>query len=82
MKNIKLKLKFKEQKGSITLFVLLSILFFIVVLVGLYINSSNKIQKQQREIEKIKNQYETQNVNDLYNKIYEKNYNDIMENNL
>lgn len=69
MKNI--KLKFNEQKGSITLFVLVSMLFFVIVLMGLYINSSNKIQKQQREIEKIQKQYEKQDINDLYNKIYD-----------
>ena len=69
---MKFKSKIKEQKGSITLFVLVSIMFFVIVLVGLYINSSNKIQKQQREIEKVQKSYEKENVNDLYNKTYEK----------
>lgn len=69
---MKFKSRFKEQKGSITLFVLVSIMFFIVVLVGLYINSSYKIQKQQKEIEKIQKSYEKENANDLYNKTYEK----------
>lgn len=69
---MKFKSKIKEQKGSITLFVLVSIMFFVVVLVGLYINSSNKIQKQQREIEKVQKSYEKENVNDLYDKTYEK----------
>ena len=64
------KRKFKEEKGAITLFVLISILFFVIVLVGLYINSSNKIQKQQAEIDKIQKTYETQNIDDVYNKVY------------
>ena len=73
-----MKLKIKEQNGSITLFVLISIIFFVVVLVGIYINSSNKIQKQQKEIQKIQNSYETENIDNLYNKTYEKNKNNII----
>lgn len=68
---MKFKSKIKEQKGSITLFVLLSILFFVIVLVGLYINSSYKIQKQQKELERIQKSYNTENINDIYNKTYE-----------
>lgn len=69
---MKIKIKLKEQNGSITLFVLLSIMFFVIVLVGLYVNSSYKFQKQQQEIEKIQKSYNTENINDLYNKTYEK----------
>lgn len=69
---MKFKSKIKEQKGSITLFVLVSIMFFIVVLVGVYINSSYKIQEQEREIEKVQKSYEKENVNELYNRTYEK----------
>lgn len=66
------KSKMKEQKGSITLFVLLSILFFVMVLMGLYVNSSNKIQKQQKEIEKVQESYNTENISELYDKTYKK----------
>ncbi len=62
----------KEQKGSITLFVLISIMFFVVVLVGLYANSNNKIQKQQRELEKIQKSYNKININELYEETYNK----------
>ena len=68
---MKFKSKIKEQKGSITLFVLVSIMFFVIVLVGLYVNSSYKIQKQEKEIEKIQKNYEKENIDDLYNKAYE-----------
>lgn len=61
--------KIREEKGSITLFVLISIMFFVIVLVGLYITSSNKIQKQQQELEQIQKKYDTQNIDDLYNSI-------------
>lgn len=66
------KSNIKEQKGSITLFVLISIMFFVIVLMGLYINSSYKMQKQQREIEQIQKSYNKENIDDLYNKAYEK----------
>lgn len=69
---MKIKLRLKEHNGSITLFVLLSIMFFVIVLVGLYVNSSYKFQKQQQDIEKIQKSYNTENINDLYNKTYEK----------
>ena len=60
----------KKEQGSITLFVLLSIMFFVIVLVGLYINSSNKIQKQQKEIDKIQKEYETEDINEVYLKVF------------
>lgn len=66
------KSNIKEQKGSITLFVLLSIMFFVVVLMGLYINSSYKLQKQQKDIEQIQKSYNKENIDDLYNRAYEK----------
>lgn len=69
---MKFKSKLKEQNGSITLFVLLSIMFFVIVLMGLYINSSYKVQKQEQDIEKIQKNYNTENINELYNKAYEK----------
>ena len=71
---MKFKSKIKEQKGSITLFVLLSIMFFVIVLVGLYTNSSYKIQKQQKEVEKIEKSYNTEDINQLYEKTYNKFY--------
>ena len=69
---MKFKSKIKEQKGSITLFVLVSIMFFVIVLVGLYVNSSYKIQKQQKEIEKIQKNYNKENINELYEETYNK----------
>lgn len=69
---MRFKSKIKEQRGSITLFVLVSIMFFIIVLVGLYVNSNYKIQKQQKEIEKIQKNYNTENIDELYEKTYNK----------
>ena len=62
-------MKIKEQKGSITLFVLVSMLFFVVIVVGIFVNSSYKVQKQQREIESIQKSYGTEDPDELYKKI-------------
>lgn len=61
------KNKIKNEQGSITLFVLLSILFFVIVLVGLYVNSINKVKKQSMELNKIQSSYESGSIDDLYN---------------
>ena len=45
--------KFKGQKGSVTLFVLISIIFFLIVLISIYIASGNKKQSQLSEIKAI-----------------------------
>lgn len=42
----------KNESGSITLFVLIGLLFFTIVSVNVYTNNSNKIQSQQRELSK------------------------------
>ena len=69
---MKIKSKMKEQKGSITLYVLLSMLFFVTVLVGLYVNSSYKMHQQQKSIQKIQQEYEKTNIDDEYNKVLNK----------
>ena len=78
MKNIKNYQKIKQEKGSITLYVLISMFFFIVVVLGIYFNSDSKMQKQNKEIEKIQKEYEKENIND----VYEKAYNKYMQNNV
>ena len=81
---MKFKSKIKEQKGSITLFVLVSIMFFVIVLVGLYVNSIYKIQKQQKEIEKIEKNYNKVDINELYEETYNEyiNAENLIDNNL
>ena len=72
MKNIKNYQKIKQEKGSITLYVLISMLLFIVVILAIYFNSNSKMQKQNKEIEKIQKEYEKENINDVYEKTYDK----------
>ena len=59
---------FKNENGAITLFILLAILFFLIILSSLYFNSSNKIQAQASETDKIKKEYEKDinNVDQIY----------------
>ncbi len=71
MNKLNLNKKIKKEQGSVTLFVLVSMLFFMFVLVGMYVNTSNKVAKQEREVNKIQQSYEQTDINDIYNKKYE-----------
>ena len=57
MINRKYKNKIKEQKGSITIFVLISIIFLLIVLGFVYISIENRNQAQRKELESIKEVY-------------------------
>lgn len=48
----------KNDRGSITLFVLIGMLFFTVVSVNVYTSNSNKIQAQQKELSKTQQEYQ------------------------
>ncbi len=69
--------KIKNEKGSITLFVLISMLFFVIILVGLFTNISNKVAKQEREINRIQQSYRQEDINKIYNEKYEQKHNNI-----
>ena len=43
---------FKSENGAVTLFVLIAILFFLIVIFGMYVRSSSKNQVQISEMEK------------------------------
>ena len=58
MKKEKNFLEFKNENGSITLFVLIAMLFFLIVALGIYFGSQNKLQSQISEIDEIKKNYE------------------------
>ncbi len=65
------KKRLKSEKGAITLFVLLSILFFLIVVFSVFINSNNKRQSQTAEIDKIKSEYEKEIdiIDDIYDEV-------------
>ena len=63
----------KSERGSVTLFVLVSMIFFLVIAMTAYVSSSVKLQGENEEVARIKASYE-QDINDedllqLYNKI-------------
>jgi len=67
--------KRKEEKGSITLFVLVACMFFITILLLVNIGLINKRTNQEKELAKISKTYNvTQNqMADTYNNIVDKN---------
>lgn len=69
--------KWKSEKGSITLFVILAGLFLIAVIFSLFMVSQNRKQAQEKEIQTITRQYQTNgtDMNDLYEKTIENDQN-------
>lgn len=70
-------MKFKSQKGSVALFVLIALLFYMGFLLLLYANNLNKIQTISEKIEFVKSIYEKNinNIDDVYNRRFAKNDN-------
>ena len=50
--------KVKDEKGSITLFVVVSMLFLMLMLVSIFVSNSNKLNAQEKQIKIIKKQYD------------------------
>ena len=63
--------KLKNQKGSITIFVLLSMIFFVIILSGAYIATINKQKATSKYVEEIVDNYNI-NENEVYNNIVNK----------
>ena len=62
----------KEEKGAITLYVLLACLFFCVYIIrSIYISNINRLQSQEEEISQIKENYarEIENIEEVYKNI-------------
>ena len=51
------KFNVKDEKGSITLFVVIAILFFLIILFGRVYSTSNLNTAQLKEVEQIQKQY-------------------------
>ena len=65
------------EKGAITLFILLAILFFLIILIGLFYNLSNRNMTQDSEIENIKKNYnDNKNLTEI-NEIYDQTVEDL-----
>ena len=56
--------KLKKQNGSITLFVLIALLFFMILAFSAYVASTSKLQAQEKQYSKIKSNYENSYTDD------------------
>ncbi len=61
--------KIKQEKGSATLFVVISMLFLLIVFVSIFINTQNRVIEQKEQVEIISRQYDVDNESLL--RIYE-----------
>ena len=69
MREIKKKIK-KSEKGSITLFALVAMLFFTIILVLAYSGQMDKINSQKKQVEKIQEEYNTDgDMESIYNRV-------------
>ena len=57
MKGLQFYKKEKQEKGAITLFVLLACLFFAFILTGVYLSNLNRLQVQEQEVQQIHDNY-------------------------
>ena len=53
----------RSEKGSITLFVLIAMIFFVAIAMAAYVSASNKLQGQNGELQQIQAGY-AQDLND------------------
>ncbi len=71
MKNLtKLQNKLKESTGSVTLFVLISMMFFLFVTLTWYTNAKNQLSEQRKQIKIIQNQYNSSDMEEEYRKFF------------
>lgn len=69
------KINVKGQNGSITLFVLIALMFFLILAFSAYARATNKIQSQESEFARIKSNYEKSYKDEKIIKEYrEKNF--------
>ena len=70
-----------KENGSITLFVLISILFFLFVVFGMFMRSSNSNMAQTSEIDQIKEEYEksVNNIDQIYNETVIENLSNLLK---
>ena len=56
------KLNIKSERGSITVFVLSCLLVLLMIAITVYVNMSNKVASQQKQIGKIQEEYQIDNT--------------------
>ena len=65
----KRKFKLKNERGSVTLFVLIAMLFFLIVGLIIFMSNMNNSTSQQRDVKKIQSEYNvnTSELDEIYN---------------
>ncbi len=71
MREIQEKIR-KSEKGSVTLFVLVSMMFTTMFLLFAYTSQTNRISDQKKQIAEIQRKYNTGNMEDIYNQMQTK----------
>ena len=62
----------RDEKGSVTLFVLVTMLLIVTVLVIVYMRISEKNNNQMQQIEKIQEEYQSENIDQVYKETLQK----------
>ena len=70
MKNI-IKKTIKNENGSITVFVVATMLFILVLVMIFYFSINNKATTQNKDIDKIKSEYQSSNESEM-DQVYER----------
>ena len=67
------RFNFKKENGSVTLFVLIAMIFFLIVCFFIYTSSNNKKVSQMKELEQVKKNYEytEEDLEGIYDDIIE-----------
>lgn len=66
-------MKKAKEKGSVTLFVLVSTMFFLIILILVYTQQAEKMNIQKRQIAEIQKNYQTKDIEQIYQETYNQN---------
>ena len=59
----------KNSKGAVTLVILLTIIFFIIILVNVQVRLNNKEASVESEYQRIKQSYQSQSAEEIYKQL-------------
>ena len=62
----------RNEKGSVTLFVLVTMLLIVTVLIIVYMRISERNNNQMQQIEKIQEEYQSENIDQVYQETLQK----------
>lgn len=69
----------KSERGSISSYVVLSLTFFLVIVVGIYTTNNRRLQKQERDVKMIEASYNEYDANVVYDVSYTNSIIKILE---